>query len=433
MEFIELSAEDPNDKGAIVAHLTASAATVRETLADFYETVAASKGLDPLAPWDEIHEAAQQNMGAEAFGELRRDYVVNRLASEGLSELGIKPALTPKIHVVDYPQPDEPFAVELSVVERPSLTLSSYEPVVIEDYTERVTDELVDERVAQMLETRATYEAAEPRPVRLGDSIAVDIMTLGNGKAVPHLTGSKMYLDLVPGEMPDGFVNEVVGMNVGETKVIDYQVKRPQAITDDDVDRYSATVTVIEQLNKHVPALSDEWVDANVERAATVAEFLEGVRGGLEAEVELVNRDACARLANIELEKRLVGTIPDEFYQASRAGLMDKLERDLKEKGQTLDDYLEAERMNEEELSVQMLIQSGENLRQGFALEALFNGRGMKLTEAELKYACEQAFGPGSYDEEALQRTGRMALVESSAKRMAALNWLADTAIIKGE
>ena len=102
--------------------------------------------------------------------------------------------------------------------------------------------------------------------------------------------------------------------------------------------------------------------------------------------MEACNRDTLARLANIELEKRLVGSIPDAFYRAARQGLMDKLEADLATKGQTIDDYYEQERMNEEELSVQMLIRSGENLRQGFALEALFDGRGMQLTDACLLY-----------------------------------------------
>ena len=88
--------------------------------------------------------------------------------------------------------------------------------------------------------------------------------------------------------------------------------------------------------------------------------------------------------------------------------------------------------MNEEELSVQTFIKAAENLRQGFALEALFDGRGMNLAESDLAYACERAFGKGSYNPEELKGTGKFRLVESAAKRMVALNWLADTAIAKG-
>ena len=112
---------------------------------------------------------------------------------------------------------------------------------------------------------------------------------------------------------------------------------------------------------------------------------------------------------------------------------MSKLERELSEKGQTLDDYYEQEHMNEEELSVQMLIKSGENLRQGFALEALFDGRGMHVTEEDLKCAFQQAFGSGAFDKGELEKTGKLRIVERAAKRMVALNWLADTAVVRGE
>ena len=158
--------------------------------------------------------------------------------------------------------------------------------------------------------------------------------------------------------MPEPFVDGVVGMEVGETKVVDYAVRRPRAIADDDVDRYQATVSVLSQQRKAVPPLTDEWVAAHVEKASSVDELRASVAAGLEAEVEACNRDTLARLANIELEKRLVGSIPDAFYRAARQGLMDKLEADLATKGQTIDDYYEQERMNEEELSVQMLILS---------------------------------------------------------------------------
>lgn len=431
MEFKELTRTENPATGALEISLSVGADVVREQLAEFYEVVAPHHGLGLDVPWDEVDAVAGEKTGQESYREVRRDFVVNRVASAALHELGITPALTPRIHVLDYPEADAGFSFELSVVERPALALSSYEPVEVDPYEERVTDEMVASRIAGLLESRAAYEEAEPHPVRLGDCIAVNIMTVSEGKAVPHLTGSKMYFELEPGAMPDEFVNGVVGMAVGATKVIDYCVPRAHGMSDDDVDEFSATVTVLSQQVKKVPKLTDEWVDANVEKASSVEELFAGVRESMEAEMSILNRDTLARLANIELEKRLTGKIPDEFYQASSAGLRAKLERELAEKGQTIDDYLEAERMNEEELSVQMLIKSGENLRQGFALEALFDGRGMQLAESDLRFSCEQAFGPGSFDEPELRRTGRYALVESAAKRMRALNWLADTATVR--
>lgn len=432
MEFKEIVRTGNAEIGSVVLSVAVSKETIADQLREFYSVVAACNDKDASASWGEIDDAAVRTTSFERYREIRRDFVTNRIASEVLASLEIEPALTPSVHVTEYPDQNEDYSFELRVVERPVLTLSSYDPVEIAAEDIEVTDDLVDGRISMLLEARAEFERIDDHQVVLGDCISVDIATMCGGKTVPHLTGKKMIFELADGSMPDGFVSQLLGARVGETKAIDYSVKRPRAITDSDVDRYTATVTVLEQLRKNVPALTDGWVDANIDNASSVAEFRVGVAQGLSAEVAHINRDTHARLANIELEKRLQGKIPDAFYQAARNGLMDKLERELAEKGQTLDDYYEQEHMNEEELSVQMLIKSGENLRQGFALEALFDGRGMQFGDADLRLACEQAFGKGSYDAETLRRSGRYRLVKSFAKRMVALNWLVDTAVVKG-
>lgn len=431
MDFKKLDRMNNEATGAIDLSVEVDALVVRQVLAEFYDVVATHCGVAADAPWTEVDEAAVHRLSSDGYREMRRDFVVNRVVGEALKAQSIEPALTPNIRVTTYPDAAEDFAFAVSVVERPKLLLSSVDPVEIETDDIEVTDEMVDARIAAFLESRADYLPIDDHPVVFGDCVRVDSATLCNGKTEPRLTGKKMVLELADGSMPDAFVKQLMGMSVGETKSIEYAVRRPRALTDDDVDTYLATVTVLGQLRKEVPELTDEWVDTHIEKAGSVAEFRAGVRQGLEVEVAQVNRDAHARLANIELEKRLQGTIPDAFYAASSEGLKRALERELAEKGQTIDDYYEQERMNEEELSVQLLIKSGENLRQGFALEALFDGRGMQLAETDLQYACTEAFGVGSYDPEALKRTGKFHLVESSAKRMVALNWLADTAIVK--
>lgn len=432
MDFKKLERADDEATGAVEVAVVLDAAEVHRQLAEFYGAAGAACKLPSDAQWDDVDAAAARTMPPEDYREVRRDFVVNRAAGEALAALGIEPALTPRVRATAYPDAGEDFAFELSAVEKPALSLSSADPVEIEAEDVRVTGELVDARIAELMEARAEFLPADPHPVVLGDVVSVDVATFLEGRPVPRLTGKSMVLELADGSMPESFVERLVGMDVGQTRTFDYEVPRPRALGDGDVECYTATVTVLGQLRKEVPALTDAWVAESIEGASTAAEFRAAVARGLEAEATLFNRDAHARLANIELEKRLQGVIPDAFYQASRDGLRRSLERELAGKGQTIDDYYEQERMNEEELSVQLLIKSGENLRQGFALEALFDARGMELAEDDLRLACEEAFGAGSYDPETLERTGRRRVVEDAAKRIAALNWLADTAVVKG-
>ena len=433
MEFVTLEREDADEKGAIAVNVTAPASAVRQILGDFYETVARSKGLPADAAWDDVDAAVLRTMAPESYRELKRDFAVNLIVSEALRELGITPALTPKIHVLEYPSPDEDYAVSLSVVEQPHITLSSYEPVTVHADLLEVTDVAVASRVAEVLDRYAVYEDAEARPVAMGDTVLLDMDTQQGDKIVPHLSGKHRTLTLEADAMPKPFLDGIVGMEPGETRTVEFAVPRPRAISKDDVDRYLSTVTVLGQQRKVEVELTDDWVRAHYPSVADVAGFFEETRKDVAFDIDALNRDTVAHLANVELEKRLVGDIPDAFYQASYQNLMAKFEADLERQGKTVDDYYEQEQTNEQELSVKLLIQSGEGLKQGFALEALFDGRGMSVDDADVEDAGRRFFGEGAGSLDDLRRSGRYKLALSMAKRARAMAWLVQTATVLPE
>lgn len=431
MEFEQIERIDNEKTGTITVNITIPPSTVTNILSEFYDAVSAHKNLQKDTSWEIIDKEATKTMTPDTYKELRRDFVVNKATSEALKKLDVVPELTPRICVLEYPQQTESFSFDISVIERPSVVLSSYVPVEIEAEDVVLTEEMVDYRIESLLEEYAEFVPADAHAVTKNDCIKIDIATLLKGKTVPHLTGKGFVLELSDGSMPDSFVKSLMGMNVGETKTFDYAVTHERAITNNEVDVYTTTVTVLEQLSKQIPELTNEWVEANIEHASTVEEFREGVIRMMNNEIEGVNRDTHARLANIELANRLEGNIPDELFQTSRDGLMRRLERELAEKGQTIDDYYEENHMNEEELSVHMLIKSAENLRQGFALEALFDGRHMKLTDSSLQYSYKEMFRCDAPAISDLKKSEKYHLVQRAAKRMIALNWLVDTATIK--
>lgn len=432
MEFDNLEKKPIDEKGETVVFATASADAVNELLTQFYGVVGRSKGLGPDASWGDIDEAASASMGVIDYRELRRDFVVNRILSDALAELGVTPAITPNIHVLEYPAAGEPFAVEASIVERPNITLTSYEPVTVQMDEVVIDDVIIGTRVADLLEHFATYEEIEPRMVKAGDIISLKMDTMQAGKLVPRLSGNKMTLAIDGESMPATFFREIVGMEVGEEKTFDYQALREKAISDNDVELFTATVKILAQLKKVDVELTDEWVAENYPEVGTVENFFAEAKKDAEYDALVFNRDTLAHLANNELAKRLEGKIPDAFYQASYKNLMDKFEQDLADQHKTLEDYYNEEKSNEQELSVQMLIKSGENLKQGFALEALFDGRNMEITDAEIEEAGTRFFGRDETVDD-LKRGGRYRLAESMAKREKALKWLVETAIVEKE
>ena len=432
VEFSKLEKRS-GEHGSTVIDITVAAQSIDESLKQFYSVIAHHSGLDEAVAVADIEASAAERFSADGFRELKRDFVVGRATHAALSELGLAPELSPKVHVTEYPQMGSAFSYELSVVERPSLDLSDIGPVTIAYDPVVADDAYVASRLEAFFEGFATYELADARPVQLGDHIDIDLMTLVDGKPDHKLTGSGKLLDVDYDAMPKSFIDKIIGMEVGETRTFEYNVLRDRAISDDDFDHYLATITVNAQKRKIPFELSDEWVKAHYPTLSTCDEFLAKFREETEQDVAAYNEDCVAHLANVEIEKRLIGTIPDEYYQASSRNQMDKLELELKQQGKTLDDYYEENGTNQEEFSVKMLVKAGEGIRQAFALEALFDKRAMVLTDAELENAACQLFGEKGHDLAELERSGRMRLVRNAAKRIKAARWLVDTAIIVSE
>lgn len=416
--------------GTIEISLTASADAVHDTLADLYGTISHYKHLGNDATFEEVEAAAEPSFPPDYFKEMRRDFVVSTVSSEAFKELGVVPALTPKIHAVDYPADGEPYSFELSIVERPAFALSSYEPVVIDLAPVVVTNEMVHDKLEEILDGHAKYEQVGSRPIERGDYVLLDVVTQKNDKIENRLSCTKTILHVDDEAMPSKFIDGIVGMSPGDTKVIKYEMPRPRGISANDVDRYIATVTVHSLQREIRPVFDDEFVLEYYPQVRNTYRFLEELRRDLEYDALVANKDSIAHLANTVIEKRLIGEVPDAFYQASFERQMNKLQKDLKKQGMSLDDYCEENQTNENELSMKMLIKSGENLRQAFALETLFDGRNMTFDPGDLEDAYKRVFGKSDYDEDDLKSSGKFGLVESAAKRVKALNWLVDTAVI---
>ncbi len=202
MKFERLERKSKDDKGNIVVFAGVDRDVVKEILAQFYGVIAKSKGLDASMDWDKMDEVASESMGAIEYKELRRDFVVNRILGDAILELDLKPAITPQIHVLDYPSAEEPFEVEASIVEQPRITLSSLEPVEVVMDGLVVNDRVVAARVAELLDSYATYDEAEPHVVRAGDAVLLDVDTQLDGVLVGRLSGKKMTLELDGESMP---------------------------------------------------------------------------------------------------------------------------------------------------------------------------------------------------------------------------------------
>ncbi len=71
----------------------------------------------------------------------------------------------------------------------------------------------------------AEYVADDPHPVAKGDSVKVKLECSEDGKPMPRLTTEGRTYTTGAGYMPDGFDENIIGMNVGETKEFTFEAR----------------------------------------------------------------------------------------------------------------------------------------------------------------------------------------------------------------
>lgn len=157
-------------------------------------------------------------------------------------------------------------------------TLTSYEPVTIELPKPQVPESLVNAQIDKMLEPLATYhEVEEERGVIFGDYLVVTTADARmDGNPASNFIMEHSIYHVGAGEMPKTFDNELMGINVGETKSVCAEIKLPLS-PKDGASKLTMDVTVEKILYMVAPELTDELVQEHFAPATTVAEFREGV------------------------------------------------------------------------------------------------------------------------------------------------------------
>ena len=145
----------------------------------------------------------------------------------------------------------------LSTEVYPEVTLGEYKGIEVAKAVAEVTDEQVEAELKQIAENVASIENVE-RAAELGDIANINFLGTVDGIAFEGGAAENFDLTLGSGQFIPGFEEQVVGMNVGESK--DVNVTFPEDYNAKELAGKAAVFAV--KLNKlsvkNVPAIDDE-------------------------------------------------------------------------------------------------------------------------------------------------------------------------------
>lgn len=318
------------------------------------------------------------------------------------------------------------------LIEAPSnVELSSYAPVRIAEHPAHVTEAMIDAQINRELERFARYIDA-PDAAMEGDLLYVDMTTTVNGKKEAALSGNGISIALGKGMEPEGFVENVTGMTVGESRSFDF-IAYDQTGQTNGPDTFHVDISLIAKQRRAVPELTDEFVSSRLsQHDSTVKQFRNRVRAFLLDKQKTQNEMRLEQDAVSELSTRLVTPIDDTSIEEMRDAILETLTRDMAIQGSTLSRFMEQHNMNERQFQMALLVQAREALRQGFALDALARHLGTTVDENARKQAIAE-LAPENADEvwSRCETENAWDVVDTMAKRNAAAAWLMETAIIE--
>lgn len=277
----------------------------------------------------------------EAFGKYYYDILDK--------EKEIEPIDRPDVAIDDISDKGLKFTAIVPV--KPEVAIGAYKGIKIEKVEYNVNDDDIATEVNRLLEQNASEVNVDGRPCQNGDITVIDYSGSVNGVKFDGGTAEKQPLTLGSGMFIPGFEDQVVGMNIGETK--DISVKFPDDYGAEDLKGKDAvfTVTLHEIKEKKTPELTDEFV-----KEKTGSESVEAYKASVKERLEKANEQRAEReiedkiiraitdASEVEIPDALVEREIDNMVQQTSYRLMYqglKFEDYLKYTGQTMEAYRE--------------------------------------------------------------------------------------------
>ena len=223
---------------------------------------------------------------------------------------------------------------------KPELKISSYKGIKIKEFAYTVKDEDLDAEINRLLDRNARKVEVTDRAAQNGDIVNIDFVGTIDGVKFDGGEAEGFDLTLGSGQFIPGFEDQVVGMNIGESK--DVNVTFPENYQAEALKGKPAVFAV--KLNaiqgKELPELTDEFI-----KEATGSESVEAYKAKAKERLQTqADRRANDATENSILEAIAANTeveMPQAMIEREIDSLVQKFEYQLMYQGLKLQDYLD--------------------------------------------------------------------------------------------
>ena len=368
----------------------------------------------------------EARLGLPAIREEVIEELVPQVVSRALTESGLDPIDRPQVDLIEFER-GKPGRFTATVSVMPEVLLADLEQVRLEKSRTEVTDEMVDRRVGELLETQASLEPVE-RPVQEGDVIVADLDVSADGVEVLSAARKAMEVEVKDGVLIPELTAAVIGKSTDE--VAEAEVQMPADTADAELANKLATLrlTVRGVKQKNVPPLNDRVAEtiSNGEQK-TALELKIAVRRDLEEQarrLDDLNHEQQVLKAVVEGSKV---EIPATLVDHEVSHQLEDLEQRIQRQGLRLDRYFAYSGTTAQEWAAKARPDAESRLKVDLVLEAATRKLGTNPTTEEVyAYLLTEAARDEELKSEVDKLTQNKTAVEYFRHRLTRLKTLAE-------
>jgi trigger factor len=161
----------------------------------------------------------RQRFGKAVLGEVL-ERAVNDSSQQAVEERGLRPIQQPQIEVESFDE-NQDLEYKMSMEILPDIEPMEFSEISLERLKVQVPDSEVDEALERLSSHhKDTQPLEEARPAEKGDVLVVDFKGSVDGEELPGMSGEDHHLELGSNRFVEGFEEQLVGAEQGETRHI---------------------------------------------------------------------------------------------------------------------------------------------------------------------------------------------------------------------
>jgi len=362
--------------------------------------------LSGFRPGKAPYDLVERIYGKEAIYDAMLDKIGNQLYQEALQEAQIEPYTQARFETVQL----EPLILKFTVPAQPEVTLANYHGIRVQQAEATVTDEEVQQVLAQMQDEHALWVPAE-RAVKMGDQVVVD--AVGTTDDEQEIEEKDLTLQVTEEMTPPEFSQNLIGIKPGEGN--EFDVQYPADFRDPDLagKRAHFQVSLKAVKEKELPALDDELAQS-LGPYETLGELRADIQTKLLEHKETEAKDVATEEALNALVEQSTLEYPNIAVEHEIDQMVASLANRLSRQGFTLEHYLEMEKKTLAQFREETRPRAEARLQRALVLAEFAEAEGIKVEQKDIDQEIERL--SQSFDEQQID-TVKAALRKGDALR----------------